>query len=213
MNQASLGYSSIVYPHNSEQPLPSVSKATNLTEVTPAKKITFYKSGDPLFTGVRMAINKRTFKTFDALLDDLTKKVSLPFGVRIVTTPHGVHNINTLEQLEDGGMYLCSDKKHVKPINLNTVGRKLTARQGNNTTNTHQNIAKRARQEDGQVHRVHAAHKKITLIKNGNVGIQYSIVLHKANIHSFRSFLEDISELMQYNVTKLYTMDGRSVSS
>ncbi|XP_055491490.1 retinitis pigmentosa 1-like 1 protein [Leucoraja erinacea] len=213
MNQASLGYSSIVYPHNSEQPLPSVSKATNLTEVTPAKKITFYKSGDPLFTGVRMAINKRTFKTFDALLDDLTKKVSLPFGVRIVTTPHGVHNINTLEQLEDGGMYLCSDKKHVKPINLNTVGRKLTARQGNNTTNTHQNIAKRARQEDGQVHRVHAAHKKITLIKNGNVGIQYSIVLHKANIHSFRSFLEDISELMQYNVTKLYTMDGRSIGT
>ncbi|XP_072913253.1 uncharacterized protein [Hemitrygon akajei] len=211
MNQASV--TSTIYPFNFEHSLPLVSKATKLTEVTPAKKITFFKSGDPQFSGVKMAINKRTFKTFDALLDDLTKKVSLPFGVRTVTTPHGVHNINSLEQLEDGGTYLCSDRRHIKPIHVNASGRKPIARQSNNPTSAHQYIAQRARQEERQMHRVQTAHKKITLIKNGNVGIHYSIVLNKRNLHNFKNFLEEISELLQYNVTKLYTMDGRSVGT
>ncbi|XP_069744203.1 retinitis pigmentosa 1-like 1 protein [Narcine bancroftii] len=160
-----------------------------------------------------MAINKRIYKTFDALLDDLTKKVSLPFGVRSVTTPHGVHNINTLEQLEDGGTYFCSDKKHIKPINVNAAGKKTATRQGNNPTTTHQHIAQRARKEGGQGLHAHAAHKQITLIKNGNVSTHYSIVLNRRNIHSFRGFLEEISELMQYNVTKLYTTDGKNIGT
>ncbi|XP_067841373.1 retinitis pigmentosa 1-like 1 protein [Heptranchias perlo] len=213
MNQTSLGYSSAIYPLNFEQPLPSATKATNLTEVTPAKKITFYKSGDPQFTGAKMAVNNRTFKTFDALLDDLTQKVSLPFGVRTVTTPHGIHSINSLEQLEDGGSYICSDKKHVKPINMNTAGRKPATWQGNNPSNARRNTTQRARQEDSHVHRIHMAHKKIILIKNGNVGIHYSIVLHKRHTHSFRSFLDEISELMQYSVRKLYTVDGRNIDT
>lgn len=44
---------------------------------TPAKRITFYKSGDSQFGGVRMAVHKRSFKCFDALLDDLSQKVGL----------------------------------------------------------------------------------------------------------------------------------------
>uniref|UniRef100_UPI00398E5A44 retinitis pigmentosa 1-like 1 protein n=1 Tax=Pristiophorus japonicus TaxID=55135 RepID=UPI00398E5A44 len=160
-----------------------------------------------------MAVNTRTFKTFDALLDDLTQKVSLPFGVRTVTTPHGVHSINSLEQLEDGGSYLCSDKKHVKPININTAGRKPATWQGNNPTSIRRHTTQRVRQEDHQVNRIHTAHKKIILIKNGNVGIHYSIVLHKRNVHSFRSFLDEISELMQYNVRKLFTVDGRNIDT
>ncbi|XP_067884656.1 retinitis pigmentosa 1-like 1 protein [Heterodontus francisci] len=213
MNQASLGYSPAIYPFNFKKPLPSATKVTNLTEVTPAKKITFYKSGDPQLTGVKMTVNKRTFKTFDALLDDLTQKASLPFAVRTVTTPHGVHNINSLEQLEDGGSYICSNKKHVKPINMNIAGRKPATWQDNNPMSASRHTTQRARQEESHMHHTHMAHKKIILIKNGNVDIHYSIVLHKRNTHSFRSFLDEISELMQYSVRKLYTVDGRNIDT
>lgn len=48
---------------------------THVTTATPAKRITFYKSGDSQFGGIRMAVHKRSFKCFDALLDDLTQKV------------------------------------------------------------------------------------------------------------------------------------------
>ncbi|XP_043538270.1 retinitis pigmentosa 1-like 1 protein [Chiloscyllium plagiosum] len=213
MNQVPLSYSSATYAFNFEHPLSIANKATNLTEITPAKKITFYKSGDPQLTGVKMTVNKRTFKTFDALLDDLAQKISLPFAVRTVTTPHGVHNINSLEQLEDGGSYICSHKKYVKPINMDITGRKPATWQGNNPRGTHQHATKGGKQEAGGVHHTQMGHKNIILIKNGNVDIHYSIVLHKKNTHNFRSFLEEISELMQYNVRKLYTMDGKNVDT
>ncbi|XP_072356649.1 uncharacterized protein [Scyliorhinus torazame] len=207
MNKASLRYSAI-FPFNFEEPLSSVAKTTNLTEVTPAKKITFYKSGDPQLTGVKMTVNKRAFKTFDALLDDLSQKISLPFAVRTVTTPHGVHGINSLEQLEDGGSYICSHKKHVKPISAGKV-----TWQGQKPISPRRHSTRRERQEDSHAHHTQMAHKNIILIKNGNVGIHYSIVLHKRNTYSFRGFLGEISELMQYSVRKIYTMDGTNIDT
>lgn len=65
------------------QPPPSYSRLAHVTTATPAKRITFYKSGDSQFGGIRMAVHKRSFKCFDALLDDLSQKVSLT-GVRAV---------------------------------------------------------------------------------------------------------------------------------
>lgn len=57
--------------------LPSNSKShsTHVTSTTPAKRITFYKSGDSQFGGIRMAVHKRSFKCFDTLLEDLSQKV------------------------------------------------------------------------------------------------------------------------------------------
>lgn len=57
-------------------PPPSSPRNSRVTSAIPAKRITFYKSGDSQFGGVRMAIHKRSFKCFDALLDDLSQKVS-----------------------------------------------------------------------------------------------------------------------------------------
>lgn len=94
--------------------LPSVAHTPSVTEVTPAKKITFLKRGDPQFAGVRLAVHQRTFKTFSALMDELSQRMPLSFGVRSVTTPRGLHGLSALEQLQDGGCYLCSDRKPPK---------------------------------------------------------------------------------------------------
>lgn len=59
------------------QPLDPNSRPAHVTAATPAKRITFYKSGDNQFGGIRMAVHKRSFKCFDALLDDLSQKVSV----------------------------------------------------------------------------------------------------------------------------------------
>ena len=48
-------------------------------------------------------------------------QISLPFGVRTISTPNGTHGINHLEDFEDGHAYVCSDKKTVKPISLNQL--------------------------------------------------------------------------------------------
>jgi len=63
---------------------PSTLRHSYVTTATPAKRITFYKSGDSQFGGVRMAIHKRSFKCFDTLLDDLSQKVS---GMAVMQGP------------------------------------------------------------------------------------------------------------------------------
>lgn len=65
------------------QPPPTNARLAYVTTATPAKRITFYRSGDSQFGGVRMAIHKRSFKCFDTLLDDLSQKVS-GTGIRAV---------------------------------------------------------------------------------------------------------------------------------
>lgn len=68
-------------PSKHASPLPRPpepnSRSAHVTTAAPAKRITFYKSGDSQFAGVRMAVHKRSFKCFDALLDDLSQKVSV----------------------------------------------------------------------------------------------------------------------------------------
>ncbi|KAJ3584118.1 hypothetical protein NHX12_014614 [Muraenolepis orangiensis] len=93
--------------------------ASRVTSAPPTKRLTFYRSGDSQFGGVKMAVHRRSFKCFDALLDDLSQKVPLPFGVRTVTTPRGTHAIQRLDQLQDGACYLCSDRRHrATPVDM-----------------------------------------------------------------------------------------------
>ncbi|KAG9268722.1 retinitis pigmentosa 1-like 1 protein [Astyanax mexicanus] len=191
-----------------------VSRFSSVTSATPAKRITFFKSGDVQFSGVRMAIHKRSFKCFDALLDDLSQKVPLPFGVRTITTPRGTHSIQRLEQLEDGGCYLCSDRRYVKPVDMEAAGRRPAVW---HHSHQHGTRKKPTRPEEppsahsGQHYHRHP--KRIVLVKNNDPTVRISIILSRRTARSLRVFLDEISELMQCNVRKLYTLDGRKIDS
>ncbi|XP_017262249.1 oxygen-regulated protein 1-like [Kryptolebias marmoratus] len=179
-----------------------------------SKRVCFYKSGDPQYNGLRMVINHRTFKTFEALLDGLSKKVPLPFGVRNITTPRGVHGIRTLDELEDGKSYICSDSHKVKPFDLALARRKLppwyhtrpvSSRRrtgqlfpGRKNINRHEPIVIRTP-------------KKLVVFRNGDPSVKHTVVLHKKTTPSYESILNYISELMQFHVNKLHTPDGRRV--
>ncbi|EHB04722.1 Oxygen-regulated protein 1 [Heterocephalus glaber] len=108
---------SMIHPTSSEGQV-SFPRHLSVTHPVVAKRISFYKSGDPQFSGVTVVVNPRSFKTFDALLDNLSRKVPLPFGVRNISTPQGRHSITRLEDLEDGESYLCSHSKKVQPLDL-----------------------------------------------------------------------------------------------
>ncbi|CAM9975709.1 unnamed protein product [Bubo scandiacus] len=202
--------------YNYEQPLPSVARASTVTKVPAAKKITFFKSGDPQFAGVKMAINQRRFKSFNALMDDLSHRVPLPFGVRTITTPRGIHCISELDQLEDGGCYLCSDKKYVKPISIPSGGHRPGPPRGGRPSSAMRRAAQENKPEDYSTpFTQHGPRipKKITLVKNGESGIRRSIILNRRNARSFRTLLDEISEILQFPVKKLYTADGKKIDS
>lgn len=206
---------------SSGQILPSRPAQPN-SEPPASKRVCFYKSGDYQFIGHRMIVTARTFKTFDALLDALSKKVPLPFGVRTITTPRGTHFVKALEDLQDGGAYVCSDQKRVKPLNLDEVNRrqlpwnatrplnaggrkrpKLRFRQFDNTSKRPPKVTERASVRTP---------RKLLVIKNRDPTVRRSVVLQRKTAPTFDALLDYLSQILQFPVLKLYTTDGRRVS-
>ncbi|KAF7704540.1 hypothetical protein HF521_021612 [Silurus meridionalis] len=192
----------------------SLSRLSNVTTATPAKKITFYKSGDNQFSGIRMPIHKRSFKCFGALLDDLSQKMPLPFGVRTITTPRGTHAIQSLEQLQDGACYLCSDRHYVKPIDMEVAGKRPAVWHHSYPLN-HRRKPSRPDEPPTEysAHHYYRQPKKIVLVKNSDPAVRRSIILNRKRARSLRVFMDEISELMQCHVRKLYTLEGRKIDS
>ncbi|KAK2843521.1 hypothetical protein Q7C36_011736 [Tachysurus vachellii] len=192
----------------------SLSYVSSVTTATPAKRITFYKSGDTQFSGIRMPIHKRSFKCFDALLDDLSQKMPLPFGVRTITTPRGTHAIQSLEQLQDGACYLCSDRHYVKPIDMEVAGKQPAVWHHNFPLNTPRKPSRPDEPPTGHYsHHYHRHPKRIVLVKNNDPAVRRSITLSRKRARSLRVFMDEISELMQSTVRKLYTLEGRKIDS
>lgn len=194
-----------------------------ISDPSASKRVCFYKSGDYKFSGHRMVINARTFKTFDALLDALSKKVPLPFGVRTITTPRGTHLVKSLDDLHDGGSYVCSDQKRVKPLNLDEVKRQQVP------WNTTRPISarRRRRQQGLQFGRRNDVNnrpakvtervavrtpKKLVVIKNKDPTVKRTIVLQRRTAPTFDALLDYLSQILQFPVLKLYSTDGRRVS-
>ncbi|KFQ43022.1 Oxygen-regulated protein 1, partial [Nestor notabilis] len=205
---------SVNQPNSSESEQSLIVRHFNVTEPVVAKRICFYKSGDPQFNGINMVINNRSYKTFDALLDSLSKRIPLPFGVRNISTPKGRHSITNLEDLEDGKSYICSHQRKMKPINLEQASKKLLPWQISRPVSARRRAVQLAREnEDGFGHRESkiTTPKKMLVFKNGDVRLRRTIVLGKKNTQTFEAFLDYMSELMQYPVVKLYTTDGRKV--
>ncbi|XP_057576618.1 retinitis pigmentosa 1-like 1 protein [Hippopotamus amphibius kiboko] len=196
-------------PGHREGLLPSVARTPSVTRVPPAKKITFLKRGDPRFAGVRLAVHRRAFRSFGALMDELSQRVPLSFGVRSVTTPRGLHGLSTLEQLQDGGCYLCSDKK--PPRTPSGPGRP----QGRSPS------AQPRRDFEGRCEAPGTASsckslkapRRITLVKNGDPRFQQAVVLSHRNTRNLTAFLSKASDLLHFPVKQVYTTAGKKVDS
>uniref|UniRef100_A0A4W3K3J8 RP1 axonemal microtubule associated n=1 Tax=Callorhinchus milii TaxID=7868 RepID=A0A4W3K3J8_CALMI len=178
------------------------------------RRVDFYKSGDPQFGNLRVAINSRTFKTFDSLLDNLSKKIPLPFGVRTITTPLGVHHITSLEDFQDGNAYICSDQKKVKPINFELASRKPVPWLFSRPATAQHRVTLLARQYGHFIQDPTMAirpGRKLIVFKNGISGGNRTLILNRKTVMNFDALLNHITELMRFPVIKLYTTDGRKV--
>lgn len=71
-----------------------------------ARKARFYRNGDKYFKGLVYAISPDRFRSFDALLAELTRSLSdnvnLPQGVRTIYTIDGSKKLTSLDELLEG---------------------------------------------------------------------------------------------------------------
>ncbi|XP_069468707.1 neuronal migration protein doublecortin isoform X11 [Ambystoma mexicanum] len=186
-----------------------------------AKKVRFYRNGDRYFKGIVYAVSSDRFRSFDALLADLTRSLSdninLPQGVRYIYTIDGMNKICSMDELEEGESYVCSSDnffkkveytKNVNPnwsVNVKTSAN-LKAPQSLGTSNSGQ----------GRESKEFVRPKLVTIIRSGvKPRKAVRVLLNKKTAHSFEQVLTDITEAIKLEtgiVKKLYTLDGKQVT-
>lgn len=104
-----------------------------------AKKARFYRNGDRYFKGLVFAISSDRFRSFDALLMELTRSLSdnvnLPQGVRTIYTIDGSRKVTSLDDLLEGrrgepgaagaAQQVQWPRAHVRPPDLRWGGGEL----------------------------------------------------------------------------------------
>ncbi|XP_041116229.1 serine/threonine-protein kinase DCLK1a isoform X2 [Polyodon spathula] len=187
-----------------------------------AKKVRFYRNGDRYFKGIVYAISPDRFRSFGALLADLTRalsdNVNLPQGVRTIYTIDGNRKISSLDQLMEGESYVCGSiesfkkleyTKNVNPnwsVNVKTLAGVRTSPSLGGS---------KASPVEARESKDFIRPKLVTIIRSGvKPRKAVRILLNKKTAHSFDQVLTDITEAIKLDsgvVKRIYTLDGKQV--
>uniref|UniRef100_A0A672YSS3 Doublecortin-like kinase 1a n=1 Tax=Sphaeramia orbicularis TaxID=375764 RepID=A0A672YSS3_9TELE len=188
-----------------------------------AKKVRFYRNGDRYFNGIVYAISMDRFRTFDALLADLTRSLSdnvnLPQGVRTIYTLDGSKRITCIDQLVEGDSYVCSSieaykkldyTKNVNPNwSVNVKAAASSSRGPPSLGSAKANIC------DGRENKDFIRPKLVTIVRSGvKPRKAVRILLNKKTAHSYEQVLTDITDAIKLDsgvVKKIYTLEGKLV--
>ncbi|GAB6027266.1 Serine/threonine-protein kinase dclk1 [Chamberlinius hualienensis] len=180
-----------------------------------AKKVRFYRNGDKFHKGLVYAISPERFRTFEALLADLTRalvdQVNLPHGARVIFALDG-HKVTSLEHLEEGQSYVCASTDCFKKIDY--IKNESPSWNVNKSKQSESNGTPKAILAE-QSNKDFIRPKLITVIRNGiKPRKAVRILLNKKTAHSFDQVLSDVTDAIKLDtgaVRKLFTLDGRQV--
>ncbi|NWW50409.1 DCLK2 kinase, partial [Pedionomus torquatus] len=184
-----------------------------------ARKARFYRNGDRYFKGLVYAISTDRFRSFDALLVELTRSLSdnvnLPQGVRTIYTIDGSKKLTSLDELVEGESYVCASNEpfrkvdYTKNVNPNWC---VNLRAGSTRSFTSLTSTKSEVKESKDFIKP----KLVTVIRSGvKPRKAVRILLNKKTAHSFEQVLTDITEAIKLDsgvVKRLCTLDGKQVT-
>uniref|UniRef100_A0A8C0FZZ0 Serine/threonine-protein kinase DCLK2 n=1 Tax=Bubo bubo TaxID=30461 RepID=A0A8C0FZZ0_BUBBB len=184
-----------------------------------ARKARFYRNGDRYFKGLVYAISSDRFRSFDALLVELTRSLSdnvnLPQGVRTIYTIDGSKKLTSLDELVEGESYVCASNEpyrkvdYTKNVNPNWC---VNIRTGSTRSLTSLTATKSEVKESKDFIKP----KLVTVIRSGvKPRKAVRILLNKKTAHSFEQVLTDITEAIKLDsgvVKRLCTLDGKQVT-
>ncbi|XP_068135298.1 serine/threonine-protein kinase DCLK2 isoform X4 [Hyperolius riggenbachi] len=184
-----------------------------------AKKVRFYRNGDRYFKGLPYAVSSERFRSFDALLMELTRSlsdnVSLPQGVRCIYTLDGSKKITSLEELQEGESYVCASNESYRKVDYNrniSPNWSVNVRTGSGRSLSQLTALKNDMRESKDFIKP----KLVTVIRSGvKPRKAVRILLNKKTAHSFDQVLTDITDAIKLDsgvVKRLCTLDGKQVT-
>uniref|UniRef100_A0A674PNJ0 Doublecortin domain-containing protein n=1 Tax=Takifugu rubripes TaxID=31033 RepID=A0A674PNJ0_TAKRU len=186
-----------------------------LTSEKKAKKVRFYRNGDRYFKGLVYAVSSDRFRSYDALLMELTRSLSdnlhLPQGVRTIYSVDGSKKISSMDELVEGESYVCASNEPYKKLEYTKIS--IPSWKPGAATGA----VAASRPATGRENKDFIKPKLVTVIRSGvKPRKAVRILLNKKTAHSFEQVLADITEAIKLDsgaVKRLYTLDGKQVSA
>ncbi|XP_075716479.1 serine/threonine-protein kinase DCLK2 isoform X3 [Rhinoderma darwinii] len=184
-----------------------------------AKKVRFYRNGDRYFKGLPYAVSAERFRSFDALLMELTRSLSdnvcLPQGVRCIYTLDGTRKITSLDDLQEGESYVCASNESYRKVDYNrntSPNWSVNVRTASGRSLSSLTALKNEMREGKDFIKP----KLVTVIRSGvKPRKAVRILLNKKTAHSFEQVLTDITDAIKLDsgvVKRLCTLDGKQVT-
>uniref|UniRef100_A0A3Q3GLR8 non-specific serine/threonine protein kinase n=1 Tax=Labrus bergylta TaxID=56723 RepID=A0A3Q3GLR8_9LABR len=186
-----------------------------LTSEKRAKKVRFYRNGDRYFKGLVYAVSSDRFRSYDALLMELTRSLAdnlhLPQGVRTIYTIDGSKKITSMDELVEGECYVCASNEPYRKVDYTKIAIpswKPGASGGPGATGSPR--------REGRESKDFIKPKLVTVIRSGvKPRKAVRILLNKKTAHAFDQVLADITEAIKLDsgaVKRLYTLDGKQLT-
>ncbi|XP_021034950.1 doublecortin domain-containing protein 2C isoform X1 [Mus caroli] len=180
-----------------------------LVDTTPAKTILVYRNGDQFYVGRKFVFSRRRVANFEALLEQLTEQVEVPFGVRRLYTPTRGHPVLGLDALQTGGKYVAAGRERFKKLDyIHIVPRKPSKmrklKEIKPVVHCDINVPSRWQIQS-------RTSRYINVFTNGRLFIPpIKIIIPKFSLSDWNSVLAMIGEKVfpLGGVRKLFTMDG-----
>uniref|UniRef100_A0A1A7X505 Serine/threonine-protein kinase DCLK2 n=1 Tax=Iconisemion striatum TaxID=60296 RepID=A0A1A7X505_9TELE len=208
-----------------------------LTSERRAKKVRFYRNGDRYFKGLVYAVSSDRFRSYDALLMELTRSLAdnlhLPQGVRTIYTIDGSKKITSMDELVEGECYICASNEPYRKVDYTKISvpswkpgasNATSTTSSSRTTTTSTGVSTstntvpkdRFEGREGRESKDFIKPKLVTVIRSGvKPRKAVRILLNKKTAHSFEQVLADITEAIKLDsgaVKRLYTLDGKQLT-
>ena len=183
-----------------------------------AKKVIFYRNGDRHFRGVKFVITRQRYRSFDSLVEELSKAVPLPYGVRYIFSSHG-QVISDISQFEDEKYYICSSGDNfLRNINYAESARNQKRNGSDSYSSSNSSLQDLSDSRTKAVKSLpneNLKPKVITIITGMDKNKKCKILLNRKTVKSYEHVLKDISEMLKLGdgpVRELYTLQGIKVA-
>jgi len=204
-----------------------------------AKKVKFFINGDKFFKGAVIAVNNEKFRTFDKLLEHLTRimcnQVTLPNGVRTIFSVEGVV-VREVDSLLNGESYVCSSYPTFKRLDYNSLEAEdhtwnkvkrdtyyLGMRSGSVKRDLYRlsghskSFGQTKSSSAAESEKVYIKPRIITVLRSGTRPRKAArVLLNNRNTRSLDMLLADLTGTVRLDsgaVRKIYTLSGTPVNS
>jgi len=206
----------------------------NISADKRARKVKFYINGDKFFKGAVIAVNNEKYRTFDKLLEHMTKimcnQVTLPNGVRFIFSLEG-KIVSDIDCILNGESYVCSSLSTFKKLDYPSLaeedhtwnrGKRDTYYLGMRSGGLRRERAKsfntaKSSHRENEEPKVEIKPRIITVLRSGTRPRKaVRVLLNNRNTRSLDMLLADLTNTVKLDtgaVRKIYTLNGKAVNA